>query len=431
MMILLCLKKRFNYTILISLKSFKFMLQTSKIQIAFLIFLLSIHTFVYPTSKTTGNYKIKTIVLDAGHGGHDGGCNGSLHSHEKDVTLKVVLALGKYIEEKYPDIKVLYTRKTDVFITLQDRALLANNNNADLFISVHCNSGPSKAIGVETFLMGLHVSQANLDVAKRENAVIKLEDNYQKTYDGFDPDSPESMIALSLAQNANIEQSSLLAAKVQSRLTNNLKRFDRGVKQAGFWVLYRTTCPSILIETGFLTNPSEEKYLISSDGQDELANSIFNAFEDYKNTIEKGTSSINPPVIINENSNPTITTTPAVTPIKKTSSTPKTTTETKNDDSENTPKNNTNPTKGIIYKVQIKANNKIPAKSDKVYKQFKDIDFEKANGFIKYVCGPYSDYSTALSNVKKAKKNGYKDAFVVVYKNGERLTFDEAKKYFK
>lgn len=427
MMILLCLKKRFNYTILISLKSFKFMLQTSKIQIAFLIFLLSIHTFVYPTSKTTGNYKIKTIVLDAGHGGHDGGCNGSLHSHEKDVTLKVVLALGKYIEEKYPDIKVLYTRKTDVFITLQDRALLANNNNADLFISVHCNSGPSKAIGVETFLMGLHVSQANLDVAKRENAVIKLEDNYQKTYDGFDPDSPESMIALSLAQNANIEQSSLLAAKVQSRLTNNLKRFDRGVKQAGFWVLYRTTCPSILIETGFLTNPSEEKYLISSDGQDELANSIFNAFEDYKNTIEKGTSSINPPVIINENSNPTTTT----IPVKTTTSTPKTSNETNNEDSENTPKNNIKPTNGIVYKVQIKADKKVPAKSDKVYKQFKDIDFEKVGGFVKYVCGPYSDYSSALTNAKKAKKNGYKDAFVVVYKNGDRLTFDEAKKYFK
>lgn len=164
--------------------------------------------------------------------------------------MKVILALGKLIEEKYPDIKVLYSRKTDEFITLQDRALLANKNNADLFLSVHCNANPNKsAYGTETYLMGLHVSQANLDVAKRENAVIKLEDNYEKNYDGFDPDSPESMIALSLAQNANIEQSSLLAAKVQNQLTNTLKRYNRGVKQAGFWVLYRTTCPSILIET--------------------------------------------------------------------------------------------------------------------------------------------------------------------------------------
>lgn len=226
------------------------MFKTPKIRIAFLIFLLSVHTFVYPTSKSTGNYKIKTIVLDAGHGGHDTGCNGPSGSYEKTVTLKVILALGKLIEEKYPDIKVLYSRKTDEFITLQDRALLANKNNADLFLSVHCNANPNKsAYGTETYLMGLHVSQANLDVAKRENAVIKLEDNYEKNYDGFDPDSPESMIALSLAQNANIEQSSLLAAKVQNQLTNTLKRYNRGVKQAGFWVLYRTTCPSILIET--------------------------------------------------------------------------------------------------------------------------------------------------------------------------------------
>ena len=279
----LCKKKLFNYTIFTSLKSFKFMFKTSKIQIAFLIFLLSIHTFVYPTSKTTGNYKIKTIVLDAGHGGHDTGCNGPSGSYEKTVTLKVILALGKLIEEKYPDIKVLYSRKTDEFITLQDRALLANKNNADLFLSVHFNANANKsAYGTETFLMGLHVSQANLDVAKRENAVIKLEDDYEKNYDGFDPDSPESMIALSLAQGANIEQSSLLASKVQNQLTDKLKRFNRGVKQAGFWVLYRTTCPSILIETGFLTNTTEEKYLTSTDGQDELATSIFNAFEDYK-----------------------------------------------------------------------------------------------------------------------------------------------------
>ncbi|HUM50824.1 MAG TPA: SPOR domain-containing protein, partial [Chitinophagales bacterium] len=154
-------------------------------------------------------------------------------------------------------------------------------------------------------------------------------------------------------------------------------------------------------------------------------------FEDYKNTIEKGTSSINPPVIINEDSNPTTTSTPIVTPVKTTTSSPKTSTDKDNDDSENTPKNNTKPTKGIVYKVQIKADKKIPAKADKVYKQFKDIGFEKAKGVVKYVCGPYSDYSTALANTKKAKKNGYKDAFVVVYKNGDRLTFDEAKKYFK
>jgi N-acetylmuramoyl-L-alanine amidase len=395
------------------------MLKTSKIRIAFIIFLLSIQTFGFAGTNSAG-YKIKTIVLDAGHGGHDGGCNGSTHSHEKDVTLKVVLALGKYIEEKYPDIKVLYTRKTDVFITLQDRALMANNNNADLFISVHCNSGPSKAYGVETFLMGLHVSQANLDVAKRENAVIKLEKDYQKTYDGFDPDSPEAIIALSLAQGANIEQSSFLASKVQEQLTSKLGRYNRGVKQAGFWVLYRTTCPSILIETGFLTNKTEEAYLTSSDGQNDIAKSIFHAFEDYRNTIEKGGKLI-PPTISNSDNNTKEETEPSK-PIIKTPIIVK------------EPKiviNNNTSTKEIIYKVQIKTSSKPLPKSDKAFKLMSDIKYEKVSGLYKYTCGPYEDYSEALKMQKKAKTVGYKDAFIAVYKNGERLTFDEAKNYFK
>lgn len=393
------------------------MLKTSKIRIAFIIFLLSIQTFGFAGANAAG-YKIKTIVLDAGHGGHDGGCNGSTHSHEKDVTLKVVLALGKYIEEKYPDVKVLYTRKTDVFITLQDRALMANNNNADLFISVHCNANPNKsAYGTETFLMGLHVSQANLDVAKRENAVIKLEKDYQKTYDGFDPDSPEAMIALSLAQGANIEQSSFLASKVQEQLTTKLGRFNRGVKQAGFWVLYRTTCPSILIETGFLTNKTEEKFLISDEGQDQLAKSIFHAFEDYRNTIEKGGKLI-PPTITNSDNDTKKAETPIVkTPIVKE---PKTVTT----------DNNTS-TKEIIYKVQIKTSSQPIPKTDKAFKLMDDLNYEKVSGLFKYTCGPYEDYTEALKIQKKAKAVGYKDAFIAVYKNGERLTFDEAKNYFK
>jgi len=396
------------------------MLKTSKIRIAFIIFLLSIQTFGFAGTNAAG-YKIKTIVLDAGHGGHDGGCNGSTHSHEKDVTLKVVLALGKYIEEKYPDIKVLYTRKTDVFITLQDRALMANNNNADLFISVHCNSGPSKAYGVETFLMGLHVSQANLDVAKRENAVIKLEKDYQKTYDGFDPDSPEAIIALSLAQGANIEQSSFLASKVQEQLTSKLGRYNRGVKQAGFWVLYRTTCPSILIETGFLTNKTEEAYLTSSDGQNDIAKSIFHAFEDYRNTIEKGGKLI-PPTITNAVSDTKKEETEPSKPIVKSSVVKETKTV--------TTENNTS-AKEIIYKVQIKTSSQPLPKSDKAFKLMEDLKYEKVSGLYKYTCGPYEDYTQALKIQKKAKAVGYKDAFIAVYKNGERLTFDEAKNYFK
>ncbi|MFN8259345.1 MAG: N-acetylmuramoyl-L-alanine amidase [Chitinophagales bacterium] len=402
------------------------MFKTSKIRIACLIFLLSIHTIGQCVSKAAGAYKIKTIVLDAGHGGHDTGCHGPTGSYEKEVTLKVILLLGKLIEQKYPDIKVIYTRKTDVFIPLQDRALTANNNDADLFISVHCNANPNKsAYGTETFLMGLHVSQANLEVAKRENAVIKLEDNYQNTYEGFDPDSPEAMIALSLAQNANIEQSSFLASKVQEQLTTKLNRFNRGVKQAGFWVLYRTTCPSILIETGFLTNKTEEKYLISAEGQGELSDAIFHAFEDYKNTVEKG-SRLTPPVIENQESNLIKDTETSIIETKPIVSNPKTTTvkttpEPKSADAE----------KGIIYKVQIKSSAKPLPKTDKAYQLFDNLKYDKADGMYKYAYAPFYDYAAAAKVLKKVKASGYADAFIVVFKDGEKLSATEAKKYLQ
>lgn len=409
------------------------MFNTSKIRIACLILLLSIHTIGQCVTKPAGTYKIKTIVLDAGHGGHDTGCHGPTGSYEKDVTLNVILLLGKMIEQKYPDIKVLYSRKTDVFIPLQDRALLANNNDADLFLSVHCNANPNKAAyGTETFLMGLHVSQANLDVAKRENAVIKLEDNYQKKYEGFDPDSPEAMIALSLAQNANIEQSSYLASKVQDQLTNKLGRFNRGVKQAGFWVLYRTTCPSILIETGFLTNKTEEKYLISDDGQRELAKAVFSAFEEYKNAVEKGSSRLTPPVILNPddtNTQPTIPPTtdskpdnkPVSSSNKPTSNTDKPTIQTKaNDDNS-----------GIIYKVQIKSTAQLLPKNDKAYKLFDNLKYEKSDGLYKYAYSPFTDFDLARKVLKKVKDAGYNDAFIAVYKNGIKLSSIDAKKYLQ
>lgn len=412
------------------------MFKTSKIRIACLILLLSVHTAAHCISKG-GNYKIKTIVLDAGHGGHDTGCNGPSHSYEKDVTLKIILGLGKLIEENYPDIKVLYSRKTDVFITLQDRALLANKNNADLFLSVHCNANPNKsAYGTETYLMGLHVSQANLDVARRENSVIKLEKNYQKTYEGFDPDSPEAMIALSLNQNANIEQSTFLASKVQESLTTKLNRFNRGVKQAGFWVLYRTTCPSILIETGFLTNKTEEKYLTSKSGEEELSNAIFRAFEEYKNTVEKG-GKLTPPVITNTGDNyikddkddDDASDIPTVDSPEKTNAPvfPKSTTKER---SEPVTKKESS-SKKIAYKVQIKATTKPLPKSDKAFKLMGALKYEKVKGSYKYLAGPYDSYDMAQKMVKKAKRGGYKDAFVVVYKNGERLSFNEAKQYFK
>ena len=201
--------------------------------------------------------KVNTVVLDAGHGGHDTGALGK-NSREKDITLAVVLKLRDYIRSNMKDVKVILTRDDDTFVELYRRARIANENNADLFISIHCNSTKSAyAYGVETFVMGLHKSQANLAVAKAENAAILLEDNYVEKYDGFDPNSPEGNIFFNMMQNAFLDKSLSFAGKVQHQLVDNLLMLNRGVKQAGFLVLYKTAMPGVLIETGFLSNLKE------------------------------------------------------------------------------------------------------------------------------------------------------------------------------
>lgn len=238
----------------------------------------------------TGNDKFKekitTIVIDAGHGGHDPGCSGRF-SKEKNVALDIALKLGRYIEENMPEINVIYTRKTDVFVELYERARIANEANADLFISIHCNANENKsAYGTETITMGLHKSKVNLETAQRENGVILLEDNYEQNYDGFDPNSPEAYIVFSMFQNAFLDRSIDLASKVEQQFRDRVNRKSRGVKQAGLLVLFKTTMPSILVETGFLTNPTEEKFLNSKEGQSYIASAIYRAFKDYKNGIE-------------------------------------------------------------------------------------------------------------------------------------------------
>lgn len=230
-------------------------------------------------------YAIRTIVIDAGHGGKDPGCHGK-ESEEADVALNVALELGRIIKENLPDVKVIYTRDKDYFVELHERAKIANQKGADLFISIHCNSGPTNAFGTETYTMGLHTSDGNLDVAKRENAVVLKEDNYIANYDGFDPNSPEAHILFSLYQNAHIENSLRIAKKIEDQFKLRVNRHSRGVKQAGLLVLWKTAMPSVLIELGFLTNSSEELYLGKKENQVLMASGIYRAFKEYKKEIE-------------------------------------------------------------------------------------------------------------------------------------------------
>jgi N-acetylmuramoyl-L-alanine amidase len=231
-------------------------------------------------------YQIKTVVIDAGHGGKDPGCLGSF-TKEKNIVLSVAQKLADLFEANYPHIKVVMTRETDVFVELFERAAIANRANADLFISIHCNfmPGSSATYGTETYVMGLHTANFNLEVAKRENAAILLEDNYQKNYD-YDPNSPEGHIMLSMFQNAHLKQSLQFAELVESTLRFQAGRRSRGVKQAGFIVLKASTMPSILAEIGFLSNPAEEQFLSTSQGQDQIAQGLLGAFTKYKNVVE-------------------------------------------------------------------------------------------------------------------------------------------------
>ena len=232
-------------------------------------------------------YHLRTVVLDAGHGGKDIGCNGA-DAHEADVALAIIKDLGRQISENMPNVRVIYTRKTDVFIELDERAAIANRNHADLFISVHCNAGPKGSHGTEVWTMGLHKTDANLGVAQRENAVILQEKNYKQRYDGFDPRSPQSHILFSLFQSAYITNSLRLAQRIDRQFRTAVGRTSRGVKQAGFLVLWKSTMPSVLVEAGFLTDHTEENYLNTKAGQQAIAGGIYQAFRAYKRDLEGG-----------------------------------------------------------------------------------------------------------------------------------------------
>ena len=234
------------------------------------------------------NFRVKTVIIDAGHGGKDpGAVNGK--TYEKDIALSIALKLGNLIKNNLKDVRVIYTRDTDEFIELYERANIANRNKANLFISIHCNTGPLETmIGTETYAMGIEKNGYNLEVSKRENSVVILEENYLAKYDGFDPNSPEGHIIFSLYQNAYLDQSLNMASKVEQQMKLKARRNSRGVKQAGFLVLWKTAMPSVLIETGFLSNPDEKKYLCSDTGRTNIASSVFKAFKEFKSDLELG-----------------------------------------------------------------------------------------------------------------------------------------------
>ena len=358
-------------------------------------------------AKSNTPYILKTVVIDAGHGGHDHGCSGSSNK-EKTVALNLALKLGVLIEQNYPDVKVVYTRKTDVFVELYERAAIANKNNADLFICIHCNANPSSSpSGTETYVMGLHKTEANLNVAKRENDVILMENDYSQHYDGFDPNNPASHIIFSLNQHAFMEQSILFASSVEKYFKTNSKRTSRGVKQAGFLVLWKTAMPSVLIETGFLTNASEEKFLGSEAGQNSIAESIFYAFRDYKNDMENNSGKVSDEKITlletemnkTEKAENTNTGTPSTTVVNK----------------------------GIEFKVQFYAS----ATEEKVTKftslKSENITYVKETGMFKYRLGPYTSIEEATKKQTAARNAGYKDAFVIAFQDGKRISVEEAK----
>jgi len=242
--------------------------------------LISGSTYTRPDSK------VDVVVIDAGHGGHDNGTHGRVLK-EKDLALSIALKVGDYIEKNIPGVKVIYTRKDDRYLALDERANIANKNKADLFICIHANANPNtKAYGTETFVMGLHKDEGNLAIAQRENSVILMDENYEERYEGFNPNSPESYILFALIQSAYQESSLKFAQKVENQFKDRVGRLSRGVKQAGFVVLWRTTMPSVLIETGFLTNSTEEKFLAGDDGQELIASGIYRAFKEYKNEVE-------------------------------------------------------------------------------------------------------------------------------------------------
>lgn len=357
--------------------------------------------------------KTFTLVIDAGHGGHDAGAVGAF-SKEKDINLNVALAFGRYVERNCPDVKVIYTRTTDVFVTLDGRATIANKAKADLFMSIHTNSLPNGRIsrGMETYTLGMHRAADNLEVAKRENQVILQEKDYKETYKGFDPNSAESYIIFEFMQDNNMQKSVELAKLVQKNTCSLAGRLDKGVKQAGFLVLRATSMPSCLIELGFISTPDEESYLNSQAGIDNMARGIYNAFAQYKNENHNGGSA----PIVRENTK------------KEKKSKEKKKEEEKDlnvapqEKIEQPVQNVPQPVveSKIIYKVQILATDVVLRKNDYRLKGRTDAEYYKENGMVKYTLGSFDTMGEA-NNYRKELNNLFPGCFVVKFRDGKRV----------
>lgn len=391
----------------------------------FFLFVCLFITFLALPSNAQKDGKTFKVVIDAGHGGKDPGCLGT-YSREKDVALDVALKTGKLISENCPNVKVIYTRSTDVFVELYNRAKIANNHHADLFISFHCNANDNhSAHGVETYVMGLSKSEKNLAVARAENSAMLKEEGYKENYAGFNPDSPESAVMFSLYSSAYLNNSILLADKVQKNLVGVTHLLDRGVKQAPYWVLWSVSMPSILIEMGFLSNPTEEKFLTDEQHKKEIADAIYRGFAAYYTQMTGDRVSIpEPQKQESKNDKP----------------------ETKNDNNADNPVDNQSDKKAddetakiantpvspdaVRFMVQFMA---VPDKIALTDKRFKDIP--KVNryyegGLWKYTAGSESNLQSA-KDIQASLKSKYPDAFVIAFKGDQKIPVSEAVKLVK
>jgi N-acetylmuramoyl-L-alanine amidase len=369
--------------------------RTNYIYILKLLQVVFLSVVVSGWQPANSSEKTWVIVIDAGHGGKDPGALGSA-SKEKNINLAIALKTGEYLEKNMENVKVLYTRNRDVFVGLKERAEFANKNKADLFISVHSNSISNKNIkGTETWIMGPAKDEENLEVAIKENEVIRWEDDFSTKYEGFDPGSPESYIMFTVMQNTFKEQSTWLASNIQDQFKNRAGRTDLGVKQAGFWVLFMTSMPSVLVETGFITNPEEERYLNSKEGQEYIASAIFRASRDYINDVDKKSQ-----ISTSVETASLITADSAIT-------------ESPSHDDE------------LTFMIQIISSAERKEVKPENFKGIKEVIEIPAADRFRYVTGSFANYTDAVEYRKKIG-NVYPDAFVIAIKDNKVLPLQDA-----